>query len=318
MSPLPLKDVEALKQFRFERILNEDPFAHSLALLGSFPDAEDPDATQSAIIRVEKTALPASFAPTLLNQFVKDVQLMENTNIYTWLMGWLKSSREAPDVKINIVYPATETHIRKYSSQDITMVHETPELYQKIVKPYIISFPPSRTQWVEDILSGKSEADKILHKDPSPEDGYIILPDMKWDLITVSSLYIMAIALSRNIRSLRDLRKKHLPMLRSIHREATRIVKERWGLGEGSLRLFVHYQPSYYHFHVHIMNANYYGLMGSTVGQAHLLDDIISLLELDPDSGPSIFERVTLTYGLGDLHALYEPLRKAQVELQQQ
>lgn len=96
-----------------------------------------------------------------------------------------------------------------------------------------------------DILSGKSEADKVLYKDPSPEEGYVMLPDMKWDLITVSSLYLMAIALSRNIRSLRDLRKQHLPMLRSIRREATRIVKERWGLGEGSIRLFVHYQPSY-------------------------------------------------------------------------
>ena len=143
------------------------------------------------------------------------------------------------------------------------MVHETPELYEKIVKPFILSFPPSRTEWsvlrflcqltliylrVYDILSGKSEVDKVLYKDPSPEEGYVILPDMKWDLITVSSLYLMAIALSRNIRSLRDLRKQHLPMLRSIRREATRIVKERWGLGEGSIRLFVHYQPSYCEF----------------------------------------------------------------------
>ena len=32
------------------------------------------------------------------------------------------------------------------------------------------------------------------------------------------------------------------------------------------------------HFHVHIVNASYYGTMGSTVGQAHLLDDIISLV----------------------------------------
>ena len=33
------------------------------------------------------------------------------------------------------------------------------------------------------------------------------------------------------------------------------------------------------HFHVHIVNANYQaGMMGMTVGQAHLLDDIISLV----------------------------------------
>jgi len=32
------------------------------------------------------------------------------------------------------------------------------------------------------------------------------------------------------------------------------------------------------HFHVHIVNVNYDGLLGMSVGQAHLLDDIISLV----------------------------------------
>lgn len=91
------------------------------------------------------------------------------------------------------------------------------------------------------------------------------------------------------------------------------------------------------HFHVHIVNANYHGSMGMAVGQAHLLDDIISLvspasithppvpklltgrfnvqLELDPDEGPGIFERMTITYGLGDQHTLYEPMRRALNEI---
>ncbi len=218
--------------------------------------------------------------------------------------------------------------------------------------PYIPSQHDLINFRVEDILSGKSEADKILHRAPSPEYGYVILPDMKWDLITISSLYLMAISLSSSIRSLRDLRKSHLPMLRSIRVETARIVKERWGLGEGSIRMFIHYQPSYCvyiracpsstihtkyasedHFHVHIVNANYLGLMGSTVGQAHLLDDVISLvctiiyyprdlglvfcvqLEVDSDNivdGTSIYERLTLTYGLGDQHGLFGPLKQAQ------
>ena len=83
-------------------------------------------------------------------------------------------------------------------------------------------------------------------------------------------------------------------MLKSIRSEAHRVVSEKWGLGQGSLRLFVHYQPSYCasgpsfclicpltrpdHFHVHIVNVEYQGLLGMTVGQAHLLDDIISLV----------------------------------------
>jgi len=106
--------------------------------------------------------------------------------------------------------------------------------------------------------------------------------------------------------------------------------------------MFVHYQPSYCafsmcplsfictydgsldHFHVHIVNVNYNGLLGMSVGQAHLLDDIISLvctssfcmvlthpaqLELSADEG--IFQKMTLTYGLGDQHGLYEALKAA-------
>ena len=102
---------------------------------------------------------------------------------------------------------------------------------------------------VDDIISGKSEADKVLHRSPDPDFGYVILPDMKWDLITLQSLYLVAISSSSAIRSLRDLRKIHVPMLRSIRSEATRIVQEKWGLGAGAVRLFVHYQPSYCEIH---------------------------------------------------------------------
>lgn len=59
------------------------------------------------------------------------------------------------------------------------------------------------------------------------------------------------------------------------------------------LRMFVHYQPSYCvsipssyvhfsnrtdHFHIHVVHIEHEGLTGMTVGQAHLLNDIISLV----------------------------------------
>lgn len=36
------------------------------------------------------------------------------------------------------------------------MVHETPELYEKVVVPYIEAFPPSRTQWCVVMLDAQS------------------------------------------------------------------------------------------------------------------------------------------------------------------
>ena len=32
-------------------------------------------------------------------------------------------------------------------------------------------------------------------------------------------------------------------------------------------------------------------------------------LELDPDEGPGIYKRMTLTYGLGDQHGLFESMK---------
>jgi len=282
----------------------------SITLLGDFTDEGSSvgSGPVRAIVRIEKTPLDSEAVKGFfsVDGTVERVVLEGNTDIYTWLFGWLGNKREE-DIKISIVCPATDVHIRKYTKQEFIMVKETPEHYETIVKPYIQSFPASRTQWVEDILLGLSEGEKILYSSPD----FLILPDMKWDRKTVSSLYLLALVQDRTILSLRDLRKKHIGLLNAIRCEGENAVKQNWGLPKGSVRMYVHYQPSYYHFHVHIVNANSIGFLGMAVGQAHLLDDIISLLEIEPDNGPGIFEKMTLTYGLGNQHGLYEALSAA-------
>lgn len=61
----------------------------------------------------------------------------------------------------------------------------------------------------------------------------------------MSSLYLLAIAKSRTIRSLRDVRYDHLPMLRSIRHECEQAAIKEYGILPGTLRFFVHYQPTY-------------------------------------------------------------------------
>ncbi|KAI9444282.1 scavenger mRNA decapping enzyme [Lactarius indigo] len=299
-----------LERFVLERVLNEDSTTHAVALLGSFkPNDSDSDGSGiPAIVRIERTALP-----TFSSGLISTTSLIESTDIYSWMFGWLSPSQDKPDVKINVICPATDVHIRKYSKQQIHIVRETPALYERVVKPYIDTFPASRTQWIDEVVSGRSEAEKILFRSPDSDPfGFLISPDMKWDLTSTASLYLLALMLRPDIKCLRDLTYLHLPLLRSIRREATNVVKTRWGLEATELRLFVHYQPSYYHFHVHIVNANHTGLMGMTVGHAHMLDDIISLLELDEPNGPSIFQRMTLSYDLGENHGLFAPMNAAQ------
>lgn len=71
-------------------------------------------------------------------------------------------------------------------------------------------------QWVTNILEHKSETDRVVFEDPSPEIGFILLPDLKWDGKQIEDLYLVAIVHQRGIRSLRDLNSCHLPLLKNI------------------------------------------------------------------------------------------------------
>jgi m7GpppX diphosphatase len=104
-----------------------------------------------------------------------------------------------PDLVIKVICPATETHIKKYTAQERKLVVETPEKYEKVVVPYIESFPPSRIEWyvsgetlaesrVYNILDGVKEAERVVHLDKDPETGFVLVPDLKWDQTSMKAL----------------------------------------------------------------------------------------------------------------------------------
>lgn len=103
-------------------------------------------------------------------------------------------------------------------------------------------------------MKKESEQEDVIFHDEHPETGFILLPDSKWDRIQPSQLYLLAISQSPAIKSLRDLRGSHLCFLKGMRSGILKCIKEKWGLGWRDVRLLIHYQPSYYHFHVHVIN----------------------------------------------------------------
>ena len=71
-------------------------------------------------------------------------------------------------------------------------------------------------QWVYNIIEHKAESDRIIYEDADPETGFLLLPDLKWNEKQVTDLHLTAIAVKREINSLRSLTKKHLPLLKNI------------------------------------------------------------------------------------------------------
>ncbi|KAI9916247.1 hypothetical protein PsorP6_016919 [Peronosclerospora sorghi] len=139
------------------------------------------------------------------------VRVLKRTDTELALLGKFKSDRHknaavliiqtaTMDMQIlnqlivNLIYPATDLHVRKHTDQNFYMVVETKEAYRKITKPYIDSIPPDSIYWVYNILEHKSEMDRIIYEDIHPRNGFVLLPDIKWsDLSQLESLYCLAI-----------------------------------------------------------------------------------------------------------------------------
>jgi len=198
------------------------------------------------ILIFEKTHFSSEEIP-LLTTSLSSVTMTDQNDIYAWCTANMTSmSLPGRDLRLQIIFPATAAHIKKYSFQAYHMVKETPQLYVDVVQPYILSQPESKISWVYNILNKIQESESILYEDPHPINGFIILPDSKWDRRSLENFYVQAILHRRDLKSLRDLRAEHLPLLINIRESiATHIPQKFPDLKFCDLRIYIHYQPTY-------------------------------------------------------------------------
>ena len=168
-------------------------------------------------------------------------------------------------------------------------------MYRDITQPFLSTVPSSKHQWVLNILDHESEQEHVMFENPDLEYGFMLLPDTKWPRPhQKEQLYCLAICHTRAIQSLRDLTKDHLGLLHNIRTQSLAYLSHTYGLRASDVRMLVHYQPSYYHFHVHFMALSYD--TGIATGKAVLLDDIIDHLE----SNGQYYAQANMTYLVGE------------------
>ncbi|KAG7691479.1 hypothetical protein KL930_001164 [Ogataea haglerorum] len=277
--------------FQFERLLSSDSQLKTIALLGTIDG-------RAAILQLEKSHFDTASLPRLPVQEIREIA---SNDVYHWAMTTLQQSADRdPAAKLNLIYPASETHIRKYEKPVLHIVRETPELYRSVVLPYIETMRGDVIKWVRNILYEGAEADRVVVKN----DDFVLLPDMKWDGTTLESLYLCCIVYRDDIASIRDLNETHIPYLERIAGTLRTEIPRRYSIAGDQLRIFVHYQPSYYHFHLHVVNTAYHGLGESILaGRAILLEEVIDTLRF---LGPEGYQRRTLTYAINESHKLWE------------
>ena len=86
-------------------------------------------------------------------------------------------------------------------------------------------------------------------------------------------------------------------------------IKEKYDVPGNQLRIYLHYQPSYYHLHVHFTHLRF-DAPGSGVERAHLLTDVIQNLERDP----RYYTERTLSFMIRKNEGLYQCYEEARLK----
>lgn len=111
----------------------------------------------------------------------------------------------------------------------------------------------------------------------------------------------LAIATEPGLRSLRDLRGRHLPMLRRMLLLSKSRIQAETGVHPEEIMAYIHYPPSVYQLHVHLAYP-YAQYNQRDVFRIHGLETVINNLEMDPE----YYAKAALQVSLGRNSALYQ------------
>lgn len=204
--------------------------------------------TQPAILLAERAAFAndeehlSAFATSLTQ-----VRNLGANDIYSWFLassGSLKGilGVEQPhDLKLNLIFPCTEKHIKKYTVQKVRMVTETAEIFANYIRPYMQrNREEGRLNWVFNIIEGRTEQEDVMYREHG-EEGFLVLPDLNWDRKTMTSLHLLALVERRDLWSLRDLCKNQIVWLRHMRQKLLDATTKLYpNLEWDELKLYLH------------------------------------------------------------------------------
>lgn len=219
--------------------------------------------------------------------------------------------------QIELISPASKQQIeRSLPAPTLSLIEETPLIYEKVVEPFIQKIVDSGSlSWIGHIIQGKKEQERLLYND----DNYIINIDTKWRTHpdankvpkeewyqhpSIDDLYCLGITKDSSIRSLRDLRAEHIPMLQSMMTNGIQVIERIYGVPKDQIRIFIHYQPQFYHFHIHYTRIH--NEIGCQVERGHLVLDVIQNLTLDSE----YYKKRTITHKISTSSEIYFKLQQ--------
>ncbi|KAG2385465.1 hypothetical protein C9374_003280 [Naegleria lovaniensis] len=290
--------------FKLERLLGYNAQQKVISLLGNVNGVRTILVMEKTQFAIDSEEAIKKWLARIKQPNGQDLQQVIVNDKYYMLNLPVQENDHFNLLNTSIIFPADESDIIKYSMQSHELFLETPSLYKEVTRPFLDKIPKEHEKWVDNLLQKQSEVEHMIYEDTESEEDlrFMLHPDMKYDKVDRNQLYCIAFCFNNEIKTLRDLStERHLKMLKNVRDKGCQVIEQKFGIPREKLRIFVHYLPSFFRFHVHFTNVDNTSV-NNGVERAHLLDDIIENMEV---FGLNFYQRKTLTITLKGTHGLY-------------
>lgn len=210
------------------------------------------------------------------------------------------------------------------------LIVETRAMYDSIHAQNYIQQEVDRPakQWIINILNGVQEKDEVKIN----TDEFMLLPDTErvnryhWKIQNINNnkkdktpirqrpvwrwctlqpcLNWLAIIKEPGLRSMRDLRGKHVPMLKRVLKKSLDRILAETGIQGDEVMAYIHYPPSVFQLHVHFAYP-YAQHNHRDIYRIHSVQNILSNLEIDED----YYAKASIQLSLTRTSPLYQQMR---------
>jgi hypothetical protein len=182
---------------------------------------------------------------------------------------------------VNVTMTGEMAVTTQATQAEVTHVRTKKSLQTETYSEYLIKrsmIPDKNVRWAYNIINGISEQSRIHFRN----DSFVIIPTFGWDGKNVNKLHLLAIFTDKELKTIRDLRAVHIPILRSALDEGFKVIKSVYGIDSDKIKAYFHYPPSTWLLHIHF-NPIEYTAVSSSSEYAHSVHNVIENLTLIDD-----------------------------------
>ena len=131
---------------------------------------------------------------------------------------------------------------------------------------------PIKDMWIYELLKTDKHKE-ILYSD----NQFVLIKPTK-----STDMHLLGFVRDINIRTMRDLDERHIPLLEHIYEGGCLYFKEKYNINKDKLKIYVHYPPTTWVLHVHFTLIDNIEV-SSSVEHTYSLSEIINILRIRGD-----------------------------------